>query len=141
MKLHDLVGYLVHRTDVKMTNYFTNRLKPYGVTPEQWGIISILNHEKGTTQKELAEGIDKNQTTVVRMIQSMERKGLVKKIFNEQDRRSHLLFLTEKGDEIKKAILPVVIDAHRTVTNQLSDEEIQQLKLLLNKLFHSDYPS
>ncbi|MFP3812605.1 MULTISPECIES: MarR family winged helix-turn-helix transcriptional regulator [Bacillus] len=141
MKLHDLIGYLVHRTDVKMTNYFTNRLKPYGVTPEQWGIISILSHEKGTTQKELAEGIDKNQTTVVRMIQSMERKGLVKKIFNEQDRRSHHLFLTEKGDEIKKAILPVVMDAHRTVTNQLSDEEVQQLKLLLNKLFHSDYPS
>ncbi len=141
MKLHDLIGYLVHRTDVKMTNYFTNRLKPYGVTPEQWGIISILSHEKGTTQKELAEGIDKNQTTVVRMIQSMERKGLVKKIFNEQDQRSHHLFLTEKGDEIKKEILPVVIDAHRTVTNQLSDEEVQQLKLLLNKLFHSDYPS
>ncbi|MDR4361562.1 MarR family transcriptional regulator, partial [Bacillus anthracis] len=23
MNLHDLIGYLVHRTDVKMTNYFT----------------------------------------------------------------------------------------------------------------------
>lgn len=51
MKLHDLIGYLVHRTDVKMTNYFTNRLKPYGVTPEQWSIISILSSEKGSTQK------------------------------------------------------------------------------------------
>lgn len=141
MDLQDLIGYLIHRTDLKMTNYFTNRLKPYGVTPEQWSIISILSSEKGTTQKELAEGIDKNQTTVVRMIQSMERKGLVKKIYNEQDRRSHHLLLTEKGHEVKKAILPVVMDAHQTVTKQLSDEEIQQLKLLLNKLFHSDYPS
>ena len=28
MNLHDLIGYLVHRTDVKMTNYFTKKLKP-----------------------------------------------------------------------------------------------------------------
>ena len=39
MNLHDLIGYLVHRTDVKMTNYFTKKLKPYGVTPEQWGSL------------------------------------------------------------------------------------------------------
>ena len=30
MNLHDLIGYLVHRTDVKMTNYFTKKLKNEG---------------------------------------------------------------------------------------------------------------
>ncbi len=38
------------------------------------GIISVLCSQRSTTQKELAEAIDKDQTTVVRMIQSMERK-------------------------------------------------------------------
>lgn len=92
MNLHDLIGYLVHRTDVKMTNYFTKKLKPFGVTPEQWGLLVFFCSQRATTQKELAEAIDKDQTTVVRMIQSMERKGIVKKDLNEQDRRSHNLF-------------------------------------------------
>ncbi|WP_445479762.1 MarR family winged helix-turn-helix transcriptional regulator [Lysinibacillus irui] len=139
MDLHDLLGYLIHRTDVKMTNYFTKVLKPYGITPEQWSIISVLSSQRGTTQKELAEAIDKNQTTVVRMIHSMERKGIVKKIFNEQDRRSHYLFLTEKGEEIKKTILSVVKDAHHVVSSNLSKGEIQQLKSLLNKLYNTRY--
>ncbi|MFC9448594.1 MarR family winged helix-turn-helix transcriptional regulator [Bacillus cereus] len=139
MNLHDLLGYLVHRTDVKMSNYFTKRLKPYGVTPEQWGIISVLSSQRGTTQKELAEAIDKDQTTVVRMIQSMERKEIVKKALNDQDRRSHNLFLTEKGDELKKTILPVVQDAHNFVTSKLSEEEIEQLKTFLNKLYGTRY--
>jgi DNA-binding MarR family transcriptional regulator len=139
MDLHDLIGFLVHRTDVKMTNYFTKRLKPYGVTPEQWGIISILCTHEGTTQKELAVAIDKDQTTVARMIQSMEKKEIVKKIFNSQDRRSQYLFLTEKGDEIKKTILPVVIDAHQSVTSNLNEEEILHLKTLLNKLLNTHY--
>ena len=139
MDLHDLLGYLIHRTDVKMTNYFTKVLKPYGITPEQWSIISVLSSQRGTTQKELAEAIDKNQTTVVRMIHSMERKGIVKKIFNEQDRRSHYLFLTEKGEEIKKTIFSVVKDAHHVVSSNLSKGEIQQLKSLLNKLYNTRY--
>ncbi len=139
MDLHDLIGFLIHRTDVKLTNYFTKRLKPYEVTPEQWSVISVLCSERCTTQKELAVSIDKDQTTVVRMIHSMERKGIVKKIFNDQDRRSHYLFLTKKGEEIKQKILPVVNDAHQYVTSNLSEEEIQQLKLLLNKLYEIRY--
>ncbi|MCM3216654.1 MarR family transcriptional regulator (plasmid) [Niallia circulans] len=139
MELHDLIGYLVHRTDVKMTNYFTKRLKPFEVTPEQWGIISVLSKHEGTTQKELAAAIDKDQTTVARMIQSMEKKEIVQKKHNTQDKRSQNLFLTEKGHEIKNKILPVVIDAHKSVTNNLSDKEIQNLKELLNKLWDTRY--
>jgi DNA-binding MarR family transcriptional regulator len=139
MHLDDLTGYLIHRTDVKLTNYFMKQLKPYGITPEQWGIISILDSQKGTTQKELSQEIDKDHSTVVRMIHSMEKKGLVKKKFNEQDKRSHYLFLTEKGEEIKNTILPVVKDAHDFVTSNLTSEEVEQLKILLNKIYDISY--
>ncbi|MED4041122.1 MarR family winged helix-turn-helix transcriptional regulator [Niallia taxi] len=139
MELHDLIGYLVHRTDVKMTNYFTKRLKPFEVTPEQWGIISVLCKHEGTTQKELAAAIDKDQTTVARMIQSMEKKEIIQKRNNAQDKRSQNLYITEKGHEIKNKILPVVMEAHQTVTSNLSEQEIQYLKELLNKLWDTKY--
>lgn len=139
MNLHDLIGYLIHRNDVKMTNYFIKKLKPYGVTPEQWSIISVLSTYKVTTQKELAEAIDKNQTTVARMIQSMERKNIVKRTFNEQDRRSHDLILTKKGADLKSELLPVVTDAHNFVTSNLSVSETKQLKQLLDKLYNTKY--
>lgn len=137
MELHDLTGYLIHRTDVKLMNYFKQKLKPYGMTPVRWSIISVLDTQKGITQKELAEAIDKKQTTIVEMIYAMEEKGLIKRTFSEQDRRSHYLFLTEKGEELKKNLSPLVKDAHLFVTRQLSDEEIDQLKTLLNKVYNT----
>ncbi|MBE2974183.1 MarR family winged helix-turn-helix transcriptional regulator [Priestia megaterium] len=137
MDLHDLTGYLIHRTDVKLMNYFKQKLKPYGMTPVRWSIISVLDTQKGITQKELAEAIDKKQTTIVEMIYAMEEKGLIKRTFSEQDRRSHYLFLTEKGEELKKNLSPLVKDAHLFVTRQLSDEEIDQLKTLLNKVYNT----
>ncbi len=117
-----------------MTNYFTKQLKPYDITPEQWSIISVLNDQNGLTQKELAEAIDRDQTTVVRMIHSMEKKEFVKKVFNDKDKRSHYLFLTEKGERIKNKLIPVVNDAHRFVTTNLDEQELKQLKLILKQI-------
>lgn len=135
MDLQDMIGYLIHRTDTKLTNYFTDRLKPFDVTPEQWSVIVVLDKDRGMTQKDLVEASEKGQTTLVRMINSMEKKGMVKKVYNQEDRRSHLLYLTDKGSKIKSEILPVVKDAHESVTKCLSDAEVQQLKTFLNKMY------
>ncbi|KQY94682.1 MarR family transcriptional regulator [Paenibacillus sp. Root52] len=135
MDLYNVTGFLIHRTDVKLTNYFTKQLKPYEVTPEQWSIISYLDTDKAMTQKELAEAIDRDQTTVVRMIHSLERKGMVRRIVNDQDKRSHHLYLSPKGEEVKQRLLLTVKDAHNYVTRGLEPEELDQLKVILEKLY------
>ncbi|MGE7717530.1 MarR family winged helix-turn-helix transcriptional regulator [Priestia aryabhattai] len=136
MDLHDLTVHLIHRTDVRAMNYFKKKLKPYGMTPVRWSIISVLDSQKGITQTELAEAIDKKQTTIVEMIYAMEEKGLIKRMYSERDRRLHYLFLTEKGEELKRTLSPLVKDAHLFVTRQLSNEENTQLKTLLNKVYN-----
>ncbi|WP_338543811.1 MarR family winged helix-turn-helix transcriptional regulator [Paenibacillus tundrae] len=135
MDLYNVTGFLIHRTDVKLTNYFTKQLKPYEVTPEQWSIISYLDIDKAMTQKELAEAIDRDQTTVVRMIHSLERKGMVRRIVNDQDKRSHHLYLSPKGEEVKQGLLLTVKEAHNYVTRGLEPEELDQLKVILEKLY------
>ncbi|GGJ28162.1 MarR family winged helix-turn-helix transcriptional regulator [Paenibacillus hunanensis] len=135
MNIYDLTGFLVHRTDVKMTNYFMRKLSPYQITPEQWGIISVLDTERAVNQKQLAEAIDRDQTTVVRMIHSLERKEMIKKITNLEDKRSHHLYLSEKGSHIKKELLQTVQEAHDYVTRGFTAEEREQLQSFLNRLY------
>ena len=135
MDLYNVTGFLIHRTDLKLTNYFIKQLKPYEVTPEQWSIISYMDIDKAMTQKELAEAIDRDQTTVVRMIHSLERKGMVRRIVNDQDKRSHHLYLSPKGAEVKQKLLLTVKDAHNYVTRGIEPEELDQLKAILEKLY------
>ncbi|MZQ80896.1 MarR family transcriptional regulator [Paenibacillus sp. 5J-6] len=135
MDLNNLTGFLVHRTDLKMTNFFTKLLKQYEVTPEQWGIILVLDTERATSQKELAEAIDRDQTTVVRMIYSLEKKEIVRRIQNDSDKRSHNLYLSDKGMSLKTKLMPIVTAAHEHITKYLSNDEIQQLHDLLAKLY------
>ncbi|PTM53341.1 MarR family winged helix-turn-helix transcriptional regulator [Desmospora activa] len=136
MNLFDLTGYLVNRTDVKITNYFSKCLKPYQITPEQWAIICVLD-EKKMTQKELSSSIDRNQTTVVRMVNLLEKKCIVSKEYNADDKRSHFIKLTKKGQQLQSELIPVVLDAHRRVTEGLSEEDLKQIQFYLNKLYQN----
>ncbi|WP_429842936.1 MarR family winged helix-turn-helix transcriptional regulator [Brevibacillus sp. FIR094] len=135
MELFNLTGFLLHRTDMKMTNYFKKRLKQLEITPEQWGILSVMDGERAITQKELSDAIDRDQTTVVRMIYSLEKKGIVIRTLNDADRRSHNLLLSDKGMELKSKLIPVVTEAHTHVTQNLTDVEIAELHALLDKLY------
>ncbi|AZN41756.1 MarR family winged helix-turn-helix transcriptional regulator [Paenibacillus albus] len=135
MNLFDLTGFLIHQTDMKLTNFFVKKLKPYEVTPEQWGIISVLDSERAMTQKEVAEAIDRDQTTVVRMISSLEKKGMVKRLQNDHDKRSHDLFLSTKGMHLKTSLLPVVKEAHDVLTRNMTQDELAVLHETLHKLY------
>lgn len=137
MNLLDITGYLVHKTDMKLTNFFIKQLKPYGVTPEQWGIIYMLEKDKKTNQKELSKAIDRDQTTVVRMVNSLQSKGIIKKLVNESDRRSHFITLTAQGEELKLKLIPIVYQAHENVTHGLTEEQLDTLHQLLSCLYNN----
>lgn len=71
------------------------------------------------------------------MIHSLEKKGIVKRVVNNTDKRSHNLYLSNKGITLKTELLPVVNEAHNYVTRFLSEQEIQNLKIILDKLYAS----
>lgn len=135
MNILEITGYLLHKTDVKLTNFFIRQLKPFGVTPEQWSIICVLQKDKETNQKELSKAIDRDQTTVVRMVNNLQSKGIIKKIINDTDKRSHFITLTKQGEELKLKLIPVVQQAHETVTSGLTEEQIEMLHNLLKHLY------
>ncbi|MDQ0859628.1 hypothetical protein [Bacillus sp. V2I10] len=61
LHLYDIPGFIIHRKNAKITNYFQKELKNYGITTEQCNVICALDSKnKGMTQKELAEFIDKD---------------------------------------------------------------------------------
>ncbi|MBO7743051.1 MarR family transcriptional regulator [Paenibacillus sp. MWE-103] len=137
MELFDLTGFLIHRTDMKLTNYFIKQLKQYEVTPEQFGIISVLDGDRAMAQKEIAEAIDRDQSTVVRMIASLEKKGMVKRLQNSHDKRSHDLYLSDKGMRLKMNLFSAVKEAHDHITRNFSQDELARLHAALHKLYQS----
>lgn len=133
--LDESLGFIINRTNQKLSNYLTRKFKPYDITPEQWGVLNRLWEKDGISQKEISEITIKDQTTLTRILDKLETKGLIKRQTSPDDRRSFLIFLTDAGRSIEDILVPIAYEALDDALQGLSEEEIKQLKVLLNKIF------
>ncbi len=71
-------------------------------------MLKRLCEQDGISQKETAQRTDKDPPTVTRILDILERKELVRKQLNGEDRRSFLIYITDKGrrqyDQVKPFI-------------------------------------
>lgn len=129
------VGFIINRTNQKLSNYLTRRFKPYDITPEQWGVLNRLWVKDGISQKEISEITYKDQTTLTRILDKLERKGLITRQTSPDDRRVFLIFLTAEGRSLEDILVPIAYEVLGEALKGISEEEIKQLKVLLNKIF------
>ena len=82
---------------------------------------------------DLAEEMQVTKPSATTMVQRLERKGLVERRPSPEDARSKLVVLTTKAEtglEEESKIYQVMAN---TLESQLTEQEIEQLNLLLNK--------
>lgn len=70
---------------------------PKGLTLAQYQVISLVAEQGECSQKKIAESLGVTGPTVVRIIDALERKGLVRRTRDERDRRIVQVALTEMG--------------------------------------------
>jgi len=72
-------------------------LQPYGVTANQFVLMSILAEDKGLTQQELVRRASSDANTVRAMLVLLERSGLVSRRPHQTDGRARCVALTDQG--------------------------------------------
>ena len=97
-------------------------------------ILFCLAREEGVTQLELSHRAGLKPPTVSVTLQKMERDGLVTRRDNEIDLRQTLVFLTDKGKKIHEQIHGLHKEGDAIALSGLSEEEIDTLSSLLNRV-------
>lgn len=118
-----------------MKNELSRVFKPYGVTPEQWGLLNRLWEKDGVSQKDLSQVSFKDQPTTARILDHLEKKGLVRRMASPADRRTTLLFLTDRGKEMRGLLVPLAERTLEMALRGFSDEEMGNLKGMLNRIY------
>jgi len=95
-----------------------------GLTPAQWKVILALTMTDGLTQKELAEKIYIDDSTLVPVIYKMEQIGLIERKTDEKDRRLNRVFLTQKSESTVDSIVLIVLQLRKMIYSGISEKEI-----------------
>jgi len=137
--LDDSYGYLINLAAqrLKYELHQTFQAKGYDVTPEQWAVLNRLWEQDGLSQVDLAERTFKDKPGTTRILNLLEKKGIVVRRPDESDRRVLRVFLTRIGKDLKDKLIPCAQEVLAKSGKNLSKEELVQFKLTLNQILRN----
>ena len=97
-------------------------------------MLNAIADNASLSQQEVARGLGIDRTTMVAMVDALERKGLVKRNPHPADRRKNTVELTVAGRDIRPRATRASLDAERRFLEPLGEADAERLKEALSTL-------
>lgn len=134
-RLADFLPYQLSVTSNAVSSLIAERYRArFGLKIPEWRIMAVLGDADTATQRELTDATLMDKVAVNRACKVLEERGLVKRLPNAQDGRSHLLELTEDGLAVHSEVMPMVRNGEREIFSTLSEAEREQFRQMLQRL-------
>lgn len=136
--IEDSVGYLLARSRTKLAKRVDAQLAAHDITSAQGAVVMMLASGNFSTAAELSRELYLDSASMTRMVDRLQKRGMLVRKPRGDDRRVIDLHLTETGTALAEQ-LPTL---YSVVLNQsfadFSAEEVTTLKSLLRKLLDSN---
>lgn len=119
-----------------MLRRFQEIIEPHQVTAFQWGVLSCLWRNDGLASREIGDRLTAVAPTLTEVLDTMERRGLIERRRDEEDRRVWRIWLTADGRALEEKLPPLVQGLHDDIFSVLTEPEVQQLSDLVDRLIH-----
>lgn len=110
------------------------RLRPSGFSHSRWLLLLHLSRHDGCTHHELAQHMGIEPATLVRLVDRMEREGMLKRCGSETDRRVKHLRLSADGKNAVELIRDHAAVLRKEILAASSKEEIGTALKVLNSI-------
>lgn len=130
----DRLGFLLGRAHLAHRQVAESRLESLGIRARESGALALLASEGPLSQQRLGQRMGVDRTTMVALVDELERKGLVARERDPGDRRAYALHLTSQGRRLLARAEKAVGRAEDEFLGALSAAERRQLKALLHRL-------
>jgi MarR family transcriptional regulator for hemolysin len=128
------IGLRLTRTSRAVTQAFERAMAEAGGSVSTWQVLLLVRSANWDTQSELAEELGITGATLTHHLNALERKGLVRRWREDSNRRVQRVELTDDGIELFNRLREVARRHDRLLRSQLTDDELEQLGDLLERL-------
>ncbi|MCC8426573.1 MarR family winged helix-turn-helix transcriptional regulator [Mucilaginibacter sp. UR6-11] len=111
-----------------------NHMEHLDINRYYYPLTVICFYDGQLTQKALAEKLGKDKSVIVKIIDSLTEKGFVYRQINPEDRRQHLLGVTEKAKKAVPYIIQVFESMNQSASKNISEHDMQIFESVLNKM-------
>jgi DNA-binding MarR family transcriptional regulator len=131
---HESVGYLVRRLYTLLLSRFEAALAHEHFTLTQWIVLARLQEGRAHTASDIAHDLGHDTGALTRVVDQLQRRGLIARRRSQRDRRVVQLDLTRAGRAMVEALLPVIVDQTNDALAPLTAAEFSRLREYLVRL-------
>jgi DNA-binding MarR family transcriptional regulator len=138
--LPQLLGFHLRRSQTAIFDHFREFVTPEdSITPGLFGMLEVIAANEGLAQSELAKAMGVDRSTIVKVIDQLEARGLITRRVAKDDKRRYRLCLTSAGKTEHARIRALVLNHEALfVRSLLSADEVQTLIGLLERLHQKE---
>jgi len=116
------LGYLIRRFQVWVFQDFIRTLEAIDIRPAQYSVLVVIGANAGLSQSDLADTLGIERARLVRLLDLLEKRGLMRRLPSPRDRRSHALQLTSEGQKVLKKAKALAATHEARLTEKLGAE-------------------
>lgn len=139
MELKECINFLLTTAQHNVFQLLSVKLAEYDVTPSQYGVLSCLWGRTHATPKQIAETLCLETSTISGVLDRMQKKDLIDRVINKEDRREVQVIITEKGKALEEPISRIIDDVNAEVLKDFKQEEILSIKKALREIANGDF--
>ena len=107
------------------------------LTIEQWSVLYHLWKEDGLSQQELCNATFRDKPSITRLVDNLEKLGLVKRVAHEQDRRINKVYLTREAKKLQDETMALAEETLNEALQGVPPEHINLCKEVLQQVYEN----
>ncbi len=124
----------MHKIVVRNNLNIGEALKPMRLTPAIWRLLALLQERDGITIGELSELSSIERTLLSRTLGRLERKRLIKKRVDPDDKRRTAIYIERAGIDLFRQILPMARSQIERAVEGLRRSDLARLQSILRHI-------
>jgi DNA-binding MarR family transcriptional regulator len=133
--LDSYLPYLLNRAGTRIATAFGEEVRPLGATLQIWRVLAALRERDGRRMGDLALTTSIEMSTLTRLVDGMEKKGLVARRRDPEDARVVVLHAAPAGRRLTQRLLPIAERYEKVALRGFGSKEAEQLKAGLRRLY------
>jgi len=133
--LDSYLPYLVNRAGARIASAFGEEMRRLGTSLQAWRVLAALREKDGRRMGDLSTTTSIEVSTLTRLVDNMEKTGLVARRRDADDTRAVLLHVTAAGRRLTRRILPIAKRYEEVALKGFGAAEAATLKAALRRLY------
>jgi DNA-binding MarR family transcriptional regulator len=133
--LDSYLPYLLNRAGTRVATAFGEEVRALGASLQIWRVLAALRERDGRRMGDLSTTTSIEVSTLTRLVDQMEKKGLVARRRAPDDARVVVLFATAAGRRLTRRILPIAERYERVALKGFDAKEAETLRAALRRLY------